>query len=237
MTIEKFNGASAIVSGGAGGLGEATVRRLHAEGLGVVIADLAADKGKALADELGSRAIFVSTDVTNEDSVKAAIEQANQLGQLRYAVVAHGGFGKPQRIVQRDNSPADFAIFTKTINLYLNGTYNLARLVAADVAAAEPRHDGERGALVLTASIAGYEGQIGQTDYAAAKAGVIGLTIAAARDLSPLGIRVNTIAPGTMKTPIMESVGEEAIAKFAANVPFPKRLGTPAESLTRRFSC
>src|ERR1700761_6736073 len=228
VTVQQFEGASAIVSGGAGGLGEATVRRLHADGLGVVIADLAADKGKALADELGGRALFVSTDVTSEDSVLGAIEQANQLGQLRYAVVAHGGFGVAQRIVQRDGSPADFGGFTKTIDLYLNGTYNMARLVAASVATAEPR-DGERGALVLTASIAGYEGQIGQTAYAAAKAGVIGLTIAAARDLSSVGIRVNTIAPGTMKTPIMESVGEEAIAKFAANVPFPKRLGSPDE--------
>ena len=175
MTVQQFEGASAIVSGGAGGLGEATVRRLHADGLGVVIADLADDKGKALADELGSRALFVSTDVTSEDSILAAIEQANQLGQLRYAVVAHGGFGVAQRIVQRDGSPADFGGFTKTIDLYLNGTYNMARLVAAAVATAEPRDSGERGALVLTASIAGYEGQIGQTAYAAAKAGVIGL--------------------------------------------------------------
>jgi NAD(P)-dependent dehydrogenase (short-subunit alcohol dehydrogenase family) len=228
VTVARFEGASAIVSGGAGGLGEATVRRLHADGLGVVIADLAVDRGKALADELGSRALFVSTDVTSDDSVQGAIEQANQLGRLRYAVVAHGGFGVAQRIVQRDGRPADMAGFTKTINLYLNGTYNLTRLVAASVAA-EPREDGERGAIVMTASVAGYEGQIGQTAYAAAKAGVIGLTIAAARDLSSVGIRVNTIAPGTMKTPIMESVGEEAIAKFAANIPFPKRLGTPAE--------
>jgi NAD(P)-dependent dehydrogenase (short-subunit alcohol dehydrogenase family) len=229
VTIENFQGASAIVTGGAGGLGEATVRRLHADGLSVVIADLAADKGKALADELGARTVFVSTDVTNEDSVNEAIDQANKLGQLRYAVVAHGGFGVAQRIVQRDGSPADFAAFTKTIDLYLNGTYNVTRLVAASVAAAEPQAGGERGALVLTASIAGYEGQIGQSAYAAAKAGVIGLTIAAARDLGAAGIRVNTIAPGTMKTPIMESVGEEALAKFAENVPFPKRLGTPAE--------
>jgi NAD(P)-dependent dehydrogenase (short-subunit alcohol dehydrogenase family) len=229
VSIEKFSGASAIVSGGAGGLGEATVRRLHAEGLGVVIADLSEEKGKALADELGGRATFVSTDVTDEESVNGAIEQANQLGRLRYAVVAHGGFGVAQRIVGRDGSPADFGAFTKTIDLYLNGTYNVARLVAASVAGAEPLHSGERGALVLTASIAGYEGQIGQSAYAAAKAGVIGLTIAAARDLSSAGIRVNTIAPGTMKTPMMESVGEEAIAKFAANVPFPKRLGEPDE--------
>lgn len=229
MATSAFQGASAIVSGGAGGLGEATVRRLHADGLGVVIADLAEEKGKALADELGGTAEFVSTDVTNEDSVRQAIDAANKLGTLRYAVVAHGGYGVPQRIVQRDGSPADFDIFTKTIDLYLNGTYNLLRLVAASIAATEPADSGERGAVVMTASIAGYEGQIGQTSYGAAKAGVIGLTIAAARDLSAVGIRVNTIAPGTMKTPIMESVGEEAIAAFSANVPFPKRLGTPEE--------
>ncbi|GAB1814854.1 SDR family oxidoreductase [Mycobacterium sp. MUNTM1] len=229
MGVEKFDGASAIVSGGAGGLGEATVRRLHAEGLGVVIADLAEDKGKTLADELGGRAVFVSTDVTSEDSVTKAIDQANELGRLRYAVIAHGGFGVAERIVKRDGSPAAFEGFTKTIELYLNGTYNIARLVAASVAKAGPRADGERGALVLTASIAGYEGQIGQTAYAAAKAGVIGLTIAAARDLSSTGIRVNTIAPGTMKTPIMESVGDDALAAFTANIPFPKRLGAPSE--------
>lgn len=229
MTRAGFDGASAIVSGGAGGLGEATVRRLHADGLAVVIADLAEDKGKALADELGAKASFVSTDVTSEDSIQAAIAEAQSLGQLRYAVAAHGGFGVAQRIVGRDGSPADFGGFTKTIDLYLNGTYNLARLAAAAIATAEPLESGERGALVLTASIAGYEGQIGQSAYAAAKAGVIGLTIAAARDLSSVGIRVNTIAPGTMKTPMMESVGEEAIAKFAANVPFPKRLGATAE--------
>ena len=229
MAIPAFQGASAIVSGGAGGLGESTVRRLHAEGLSVVIADLADGKGKALAHELGTGATFVSTDVTDEESVLAAIEVAKNLATLRYAVVAHGGFGVAQRIVQRNGSPADFGGFTKTIDLYLNGTYNMLRLVAASVAATEPADNGERGAVVMTASIAGYEGQIGQSAYAAAKAGVIGLTLAAARDLAAAGIRVNTIAPGTMQTPIMESVGEEAIAQFTANVPFPRRLGTPSE--------
>ncbi|AZG45426.1 MULTISPECIES: SDR family oxidoreductase [Gordonia] len=227
--VAAFEEASAIVSGGAGGLGEAAVRRLHAEGMAVVIADLAEEKGEQLAKELGERAAFVKTDVTSEASVLSAVEKANELGQLRYGVVAHGGFGVAQRMVQRDGSPADLSGFTKTIDLYLTGTYNVARLVAASVATAPELASGGRGALVLTASIAGYEGQIGQTSYAAAKAGVIGLTLAAARDLSSVGIRVNTIAPGTMKTPIMESVGEEAIAKFSANVPYPKRLGTPEE--------
>lgn len=229
MAIEAFAGSSVIVSGGAGGLGEATARRLHAEGLGVVVADLAQDKGDALAEELGEGAVFVSTDVTDEGSVLAAIDTARQLGTFRYAVVAHGGWGVAQRVVQRDGSPADLDGFTKTIGLYLTGTYNLLRLAAAAIAAAEAAGEGERGAVVMTASIAGYEGQIGQSAYAAAKAGVIGLTLAAARDLSSVGIRVNTIAPGTMKTPMMESVGDEALAKFAESVPFPKRLGAPAE--------
>jgi NAD(P)-dependent dehydrogenase (short-subunit alcohol dehydrogenase family) len=227
--MKTFDGASAIVVGGAGGLGEATVRRLYAEGLGVVIADLSANKGKALADELGARASFVSTDVTREDSVNEAIEAATKLGTLRYVVIAHGGYGVAERIVNRHGSPADLDGFSKTIQLYLTGTYNVARLVAASIAHTDPDDHGERGSLVLTASIAGYEGQIGQSAYAAAKAGVIGLTLAAARDLSSVGVRVNTIAPGTMKTPTMESVGADALAKFSANVPFPKRLGEPSE--------
>ena len=228
MTSAVF-GASAIVTGGAGGLGAATVRRLHGDGLAVVIAVLAVDAGETLADELGDRAAFVRTDVTDSDSVTAAIEHAASLGDFRYAVVAHGGFGVLQRVVQRDGSPADFEGFTKTIDLYLNGTFNMLRLAAAKIATTTPLPSGERGALVLTASIAGYEGQIGQASYSAAKAGVIGLTLVAARDLGSAGIRVNTIAPGTMRTPIMESVGEEMIAKLTANVPFPRRLGSPNE--------
>lgn len=229
MGRTAFNGASAIVSGGAGGLGAATVRRLHSEGLAVVIADLAEAAGKVLADELGERATFARTDVTDSDSITAAIEAADSLGEFRYAVIAHGGFGVNQRVVQRDGSPADLDGFTKTINLYLNGTFNLLRLAGAKIATASPGSSGERGAVVMTASIAGYEGQIGQASYSAAKAGVIGLTLVAARDLGAVGVRVNTIAPGTMRTPIMESVGEEMIAKLTAGVPFPKRLGDPDE--------
>lgn len=224
-----FNGASVLVSGGTGGLGAATVRRLHADGLGVVIADVADGPGEALAAELGDRAVFAHTDVTSEESINAALDKAADVGELRYAVVAHGGFGVPERIIGRDGSPATFEGFTKVIDLYLNGTFNVLRLAAARIAKAEPLPSGERGAVVMTASIAGYEGQIGQASYSAAKAGVIGLTLVAARDLSSSGIRVNTIAPGTMKTPMMESVGEEALAKFSAAVPFPKRLGEPAE--------
>lgn len=229
MTVRDFTGASVIVTGGAGGLGEAVVRRLHAAGAAVVIGDLAEEKGAELAACLGDRSRFVKTDVTDSDSVQATIEAASELGTFRYIVVAHGGWGVAERVVQRDGSPASLSGFTKTLDLYLTGTYNVLRLAAASIASAQPGSDGERGAAVLTASIAGYEGQIGQTAYAAAKAGVIGLTLAAARDLGTVGVRVNAIAPGTMKTPLMESVGPDALAKFSAAVPFPKRLGEPAE--------
>jgi NAD(P)-dependent dehydrogenase (short-subunit alcohol dehydrogenase family) len=218
-----------LVTGGAGGLGEATVRKVVEAGATAVIADLSDERAGKLAADLGSKAKYVRTDVTDEGSVLNAIAEAEQLGTFRFAVVAHGGWGIAEKVVQRDGSPATLEGFTKTINLYLTGTYNVLRLAAAAIAKTEPDEDGQRGAVVLTSSIAGIEGQIGQSAYAAAKAGVLGLTIVAARDLGSLGIRVVTIAPGTMKTPIMEGVGEEKLAKFAANIPNPRRLGAPAE--------
>ncbi|WP_299572459.1 SDR family oxidoreductase [uncultured Williamsia sp.] len=224
-----FTGTAAIVTGGAGGLGEAVVRALHAAGGAVVIADLADGPAADLADELGDRVRYVRTDVLDDDDVTAAITAASELATFRYAVIAHGGFGVAQRVVGKDNRPAEMAGFEKTISLYLNGTYNVLRLTAAAIAATDTDSRDERGAVVATASIAGYEGQVGQSAYAAAKAGVIGLTLAAARDLAPVAVRVNTIAPGTMLTPRMASVGEEMLAGFAANVPFPRRLGQPSE--------
>ena len=222
-------GGVALVTGGAGGLGEAAVRALAEAGAGVVIADLADDKAAKLADELGDRVVYVRTDVTDEDSVQQAVDAAGNLGTLRWAVAAHGGFGVAERVVNRTLEPASLAGFSKTIDLYLTGTYNVLRLAAAGIGAADPDEDGQRGAVVMTASIAAFEGQIGQSAYAAAKAGVVGLTLVAARDLGALGIRVVTIAPGTMRTPIMESVGEEALARFGAAVPHPRRLGRPDE--------
>lgn len=218
-----------LVTGGAGGLGEAVVREVVAAGASVVIADLADDKAEKLAADLGSRAKYVRTDVTDEDSVRNAVAEAEKLGTFRYAVVAHGGFGVAERVVGKDGNPASLQGFTKTVDLYLTGTYNVLRIAAAAIAKTEPDLDGQRGAVVATASIAAFEGQIGQIAYAAAKAGVVGMTIVAARDLGPLGIRAVTIAPGTMRTPIMESVGEEALTKFAANIPNPRRLGAPEE--------
>ncbi|WP_288049561.1 SDR family oxidoreductase [Nocardia sp.] len=219
----------ALVTGGAGGLGEAVVRRIVDAGGSVVIADLADDRAEKLADELGSKVGYVRTDVTDEASVRAAVEAAAELGTLRHAVIAHGGFGVAEKVVGRDGSPSGLDGFTKTVDLYLTGSYNVLRLAAAAMAENVLDEDGQRGAVVMTASIAAYEGQIGQLAYSAAKAGVVGMTIVAARDLGALGIRVCTVAPGTMRTPIMESVGEEALKAFAANIPNPRRLGKPDE--------
>ncbi|WP_024802956.1 SDR family oxidoreductase [Nocardia sp. BMG51109] len=225
----SFEGEVVLVTGGAGGLGAASVRRLHGAGAAVVIADVNDEKATALADELGNKVAYVRTDVLDDETVEAAIAKAGELGVLRYAVIAHGGFGVLEKVVNKDGSPHTFKGFTDTIGLYLSGTYNVLRLTAATIAKLDPKENGERGAIVMTSSIAGYEGQIGQSAYAAAKGGVIGLTLAGARDLSSVGIRLNSIAPGTMHTPIMDFLGEEKLANFASSVPFPKRLGAPDE--------
>jgi NAD(P)-dependent dehydrogenase (short-subunit alcohol dehydrogenase family) len=226
----SLTGKVVLVTGGAGGLGEATVRQLKEAGASVVIADIADEKGEALAGELGDSVAYVHTDVLDDGSVAAALDRAGQLGEFRYAVIAHGGFGVAEKVINRDGEPASMDGFKKTIDLYLTGTYNVLRLAAARIAKLSPyTDDGERGAVVMTASIAGYEGQMGQSAYASAKGGVIGLTLVGARDLAAVGIRVNTIAPGTIRTPLMELFGEEGLQKFAAAIPFPKRLGKPSE--------
>ena len=226
----SFAGKVVLVTGGAGGLGAATVRQLQQAGAGVVIADLADEKGEVLASELGSSVAYVHTDVLDDASVTAAMDKAGELGELRYVVIAHGGFGVAEKVINRDGEPASIDGFKKTIDLYLTGTYNVLRLAAARIAKLDPyTEDGERGAVVMTASIAGYEGQMGQSAYSSAKGGVIGLTLVGARDLAAVGIRVNTIAPGTIRTPLMELFGEEGLQKFSAAIPFPKRLGKPSE--------
>jgi NAD(P)-dependent dehydrogenase (short-subunit alcohol dehydrogenase family) len=225
----SFEGAVVLVTGGAGGLGAATVRQLHGAGAAVIVADVADDKGTAVAAELGNKVAYVHTDVLSDDDLQAALAKADELGTLRYAVIAHGGIGVAERLLSRDGSPAALDGFKNTIDLYLTGTYNVLRLAAAKIATADPDENGERGAIVMTASIAGYEGQIGQSAYSSAKGGVIGLTLVGARDLSSVGIRLNTIAPGTIRTPLMELAPEEMLAKFAETVPFPKRLGRPDE--------
>ncbi|MGI5204680.1 SDR family oxidoreductase [Spirillospora sp. CA-108201] len=225
-----LNGVSAVVSGGASGLGEATVRALAAEGAKVVIADLNEDRGKALADELGG--VFVKTDVSNEEQVQAAVQAAVDSGAPLRVIVNSAGIGWASRTVNRDGSPHDLASYETVIRVNLIGTFNLMRVGAAAISKTEPAdEDGLRGVVINTASIAGIEGQTGQIAYSASKGGIIGMTLPAARDLAAIGVRVNTICPGIIDTPIYgEGEAADAFkAKLAAPVPFPKRMGKASE--------
>ena len=220
----KVEGAGALISGGASGLGEATARRLHAAGASLVISDLNAEKGEALAAELGDRAAFAACDVTREDQVQAAVEAA---GELRIAVCC-AGIGWAEKTAGKRGAHA-FEPFETVVRVNLIGTFNLLRLAAAAMLGNEPDAEGERGVVITTASIAAYDGQIGQIAYSASKGGVVGLTLPAARDLARFGVRVCTIAPGLFLTPMMMSLPAEAQKSLGAQVPFPSRLGDPKE--------
>ena len=224
----RIDGSSALVAGGASGLGEATVRTLHAAGATVTIGDLNAERGSALAAELGDGAGFCLTDVTDGASVQAAVDVAAAgPGGLRIAVCC-AGIGWAERVAGR-NGPHDQAAFEKVIAINLIGTFNVIRLAATAIMAGEPLPSGERGVIVNTASIAAYDGQIGQIAYAASKGGIVGMTLPAARDLAVAGIRVCTIAPGTFDTPLLGALPEPAREALGQAVPFPSRLGRPDE--------
>jgi NAD(P)-dependent dehydrogenase (short-subunit alcohol dehydrogenase family) len=224
-----LNGRSALVTGGAGGLGGATVRHLAELGVGVAIFDRDADRAAELAKELGDGAISVAGDVNDDDDVAAAIEAARSVGTFSLVVnVAGGGVGGG-RTVGRDGTPHDKAAFVGTMEMNAFGTFNVTRLSAAAMAGNEPDEHGQRGVVVNTASIAGIEGQTGQLAYAAAKAAILGMTLPLARDLGALGVRVCAIAPGTMGTPIMLSVPEELKQKLTESIIFPRRMGRPEE--------
>jgi len=222
-------GASALVTGGAGGFGEATVRRLVDAGAHVVIADLAEDRGQALADQLSGAARFVRTDVTDESSVEAALSVAAGLGPLRVAVVVHGGPAAGRRIVNREGKAYGLDLFRRTIDIFLTGTFNVMSKAAAVMSQTEPLEHNQRGVVITTASIAGFEGQVGQVDYSAAKGGIIGMNLTAARDLAPAGVRVMCIAPGTFFTPAYGMAEDEAQARWGPTVPHPKRMGSAQE--------
>jgi len=217
----------ALVTGGGSGLGEATVRRLAGTGAGVVICDLPSSAGKAIAEELGPRGVFVPTDVTDEVAVAAALDAAAELGSLR-VVVTCAGIATPGRIVGR-KGPLPLATFRQVIEVNLIGTFNVLRLAAERMIALPAGEDGDRGVVVMTASIAAYDGQIGQAAYASSKGGIVGLTLTAARDLADKGIRVVTIAPGTMETPMLAGLPEDARKVLEEQVPHPARLGRPSE--------
>src|SRR5215213_11032435 len=225
----KSYDVAAVVTGGASGLGEATTRALAAKGAAVTVLDLDAERGQALAAELGGHTTFVRTDVTDEASVQAAIDDATGKDRPLRIAVNCAGIGYAARVLGRDGSPHELAPFTRTVMVNLVGTFNVLRLAAAAMARTEPGEDGERGVIVNTASIAAYDGQIGQIAYAASKGGVVGMTLPIARDLSSVGVRVCTIAPGLFLTPMMMGLSAEAQKSLGAQVPFPSRLGDPRE--------
>jgi len=224
----KIEGASALVAGGASGLGAATVRALHERGASVVIADMNAEKGEGLASELGESAAFMEANVMEPEPVQAAVDAAAAaVGGLRISVCC-AGIGWAQRTASKQG-PHDLEIFHNVIKVNLVGTFNVLRLAAAAMSDNEPDEEGERGVCINTASIAAWDGQIGQVAYSASKGGVVGLTLPAARDMAGRGVRVNTIAPGLFDTPLLGALPEEQRQALGVGIPFPQRLGRPEE--------
>ena len=219
-------GSVAVVTGGASGLGLATARTLAGAGAGVVIVDLPSSDGEQVAKQLGERVVFSPADVTDEPQVGAALDAAERLGALRVAVSC-AGIGNAIKVVGR-KGPFPLADFTKVVTVNLIGTFNVLRLAAERIARQEPVGE-ERGVIVNTASIAAYDGQIGQAAYSASKGGVVGMTLPIARELATSLIRVVTIAPGLFETPLLASLPEEARLALGAQVPHPARLGDPTE--------
>jgi len=225
----RIEGRGALVAGGASGLGEATARALHGAGARVTIADLNSEKGEALAAELGEGATFVAADVTDEEAISAAVERAAAAGEdgLRVSVCC-AGIGWAERVAHK-GGPHNLELFSNVVKVNLIGTFNVLRLAAAAMSENEPGAEGERGVCVNTASIAAFDGQIGQIAYAASKGGIVGMTLPAARDMASRGVRVMTIAPGLFDTPLLAALPEEAREALGAGIPFPSRLGRPAE--------
>jgi NAD(P)-dependent dehydrogenase (short-subunit alcohol dehydrogenase family) len=224
----KIAGSTIVVTGGASGLGRATAERLHASGGQVVVLDLGRSAGAEVAAVLGGRALFTPCDVASAEEVQGALDAAVARFGSVHALVNCAGVAIAEKTLSK-RGPADLAAFTFVIQVNLIGTYNCIRLAAAHIAKNAPSEDGERGVIVNTASVAAFDGQIGQAAYSASKGGIVGLTLPVARDLAELGIRVCTIAPGLFDTPLMAMLPEPARVSLAKQVPFPPRLGRPAE--------
>ncbi|WP_373893524.1 3-hydroxyacyl-CoA dehydrogenase [Virgibacillus sp. CBA3643] len=217
-----------VVTGGASGLGEATVRNAISKGTKVIILDMAEEKGERLVEELGEVAYFIKTDVTEASSVQMALDQAvNTFGSI-HAVVNCAGVAIAEKTYGKKGAH-ELASFSKVVQVNLIGTFNVIRLAAEKIASNEPNEDNERGVIINTASVAAYEGQIGQVAYSASKGGIVGMTLPIARDLSTYGIRVMTIAPGLFETPLFEALPEKAKKALGEMTPFPPRLGYPGE--------
>ena len=223
----ELKGRTVLVTGGGSGLGAATARMVVEHGGSVVVADVDKERGERVVGELGERARFVATDVTDEDSVGAAVGAAAEAGGLHVAVSC-AGIGPAERVLGRQG-PHSLARFVSVVQVNLVGTFNVTRLAAEAMAANEPLDDGERGVIVHTASVAAFDGQIGQAAYSASKAGVVGMTLPIARELARLGIRVMAVAPGTFDTPMLAALPDQVRESLGAQVPFPSRLGRPEE--------
>lgn len=219
----------ALVTGAASGLGRATATRLGNQGAKVLLIDLPSSAGATVAAEIGANAMFVGADVTSESDINAALDAAEQkFGSKINVVVNCAGIATAQKILSK-KGPHDLATFSRTLQVNVAGSFNTMRLVAARLQETEAQANGERGVFVNTASVAAYDGQIGQAAYSASKGAIVGMTLPIARDLAPLGIRVMTIAPGLFKTPMLASLPDQVQNELAKNVPFPNRLGDPAE--------
>ncbi|MBM7333750.1 MAG: 3-hydroxyacyl-CoA dehydrogenase [Alcanivorax sp.] len=225
----NIQGKVAVITGGASGLGRATAEALVARGGRVMILDRDQEKGAETAAALGEAAAFVQTDVTDEASVKAAIDATRDRFGALHLCVNCAGVGSAMKTVGRDNQPHDLGVFNMVVQINLIGTFNVARLAAALMAENEPGDDNERGVIVNTASVAAFDGQVGQVAYAATKGGVVGMTLPMARDLAQFGIRVNTIAPGIFNTPLMNAAPDKVKMPLIEMTQFPKRLGDPPE--------
>ena len=223
----NIQGQAALVTGGGSGLGEATARELARLGAKVAILDVNLANAEKVAAEIGG--VACQCDVTSPESVQAAIDRATAVHGPARILMQIAGIGTAKRIIARDGSPAPLEDFVRVVNVNLIGTYNVARLFAAACAKLDPMEDGERGAMVFTASVAAFDGQVGQQAYSASKAGVSGMTLPMARDLAQHGIRVCTIAPGLFATPLMKTLPEPVQQSLAASIPFPQRLGKPEE--------
>jgi len=224
----KIQGKSALVTGGASGLGAATVRMLAAHGAKVMVADVNEDLGKHLAQELGASAAFVKADVTSEEQVRGAVEETVKRHGGLHIAVATAGIGVAEKLIGK-NGVHDLQRFARVLQVNLIGTFDVMRRAAQAMTANEPDEDGGRGVLMATASVAAFEGQIGQVAYSASKGGIVSMTLPLARELARHGIRVVTIAPGIFNTPLFAGLPAEAIASLGDQVPFPRRLGQPAE--------
>ena len=224
----KFEGSTFIVTGGASGLGEATARAFHAAGANVVIADLNVAGGEKLADELGPRAAFQRTDVASETDARGCVALAQtRFGSLQ-GLVNCAGIGNAAKVLGKDG-PHPLDIFSRIVNVNLVGTFNMIRIASEAMSTGEANAGGERGVIINTASVAAYDGQIGQAGYAASKGGIVSMTLPIARELARFGIRVVTIAPGLFLTPMMQGLPPEVQKSLGDSVPFPQRLGEPAE--------